>query len=115
MLTFPIICFIFINKNFLMKFNPVPLMAVLLLYSYAGSAQVVSSQREDENRYRLSLRSGSFIPSKNITDTSIDLLNRTAMRPGGKSFIVIQFEKIPAETERQLLKQEGIELLDYIP
>ena len=98
-----------------MKFNPVPLMAVLLLYSYAGSAQVVPSQREDENRYRLSLKSGSFIPSKNITDTSIARLNKQAMRPGGKSFVVIQFEKIPTETEKLVLKQEGIELLDYIP
>ena len=98
-----------------MRINPVPLMAVMLLYSYAGSAQVPSSQREDENRYRLLLRSGSFIPSKNLTDSSIEFLNRTAMRPGGKSFIVIQFEKIPAETERHLLRQQGIELLDYIP
>ena len=34
---------------------------------------------------------------------------------GGKSFIVIQFESIPTEKEKQQLKQEGIELLDYIP
>jgi len=54
-----------------MRFNPVPLMAVMLLYSYAGSAQVASAQREDENRYRVLLRSGSFIPSKNVTDSSI--------------------------------------------
>src|SRR5688572_2910353 len=98
-----------------MRFNPVPLIAVLMLYAYAGSAQVVSSQREDENRYRLSLKSGSFLPSKNITDTSIELLNKTAMRPGGKSFVIIQFEKIPADSEKKLLRQQGIELLDYIP
>ena len=41
-----------------MKFNPVPLIAVLLLYSYAGSAQVVPSQREDENR---GVTSGNFL------------------------------------------------------
>jgi len=57
-----------------MSFNPVPLMAVLLLYSYAGSAQVVPAQQEDSTRYRLALRSGSFIPSKNISDTSIEVL-----------------------------------------
>ena len=74
-----------------MRFNPVPLMAVLLLYSYAGSAQVVPTQREDESRYSLALKSGSFIPSKNISDTSIQAFNTTAMRPGGKTFLVIQF------------------------
>jgi len=98
-----------------MSFNPVPLMAVLLLYSYAGSAQVVPAQQEDSTRYRLALRSGSFIPSKNISDTSIEVLNRTAMRPGGRTFIVIQFEKIPTESEKEILRLNGIHLLDYIP
>src|SRR5262245_41967862 len=97
-----------------MRFNPVPLMSVLLLYSYAGSSKVVSYLKENY-RYRLSLNSWSFIPSKNISDTSIEVLNSTAMRPGRKTFLVIQFEKIPAESEKQLLKLNGIELLDYIP
>lgn len=98
-----------------MRFNPVPLIAILLLCTYVSSAQVVSSQRQDENRYRLSLKSGSFIPSANISDTAIETMNKKAFRPGGKSFIVIQFERIPTEAEKQLLKLDGIELLDYIP
>jgi hypothetical protein len=98
-----------------MRFNPVPLIAILLLCTYVSSAQVVSSQRQDENRYRLSLKSGSFIPSANISDTAIEAMNKKAFRPGGKSFIVIQFERIPTEAEKQLLKLDGIELLDYIP
>jgi len=96
-----------------MRFNPVPLIATLLLCSVAAKAQVSSLQ--DQNRYRISLKSGSFIPVANISDTSIEKLNKKAFRPGGKSLIVIQFDKIPTEAEKQSLKQEGIELLDYIP
>jgi hypothetical protein len=98
-----------------MRFNPVPLMAFLLLCSYAGIAQIVPSQRGNEERYRLSLNSGSFIPSRNITASGIDTVNKKAFRPQGKSFIIIQFENIPAEGEKQQLRQAGIELLDYIP
>ena len=98
-----------------MRFNPVPLIALLLLCSYAGTAQIVPSQRGNEERYRLSLNSGSFIPHRNITASAIDTVNKKAFRPQGKSFIVIQFENIPTETEKQQLHRDGIELLNYIP
>ncbi|MGZ5248213.1 MAG: hypothetical protein ACXWCR_13985, partial [Flavitalea sp.] len=91
-----------------MRFNPVPLMAVLLLFSFACFAQ-------DDDRYRLSLKSGSFIPQKNIVDTRIDEVNRKAFRAQGKSFVIIQFESIPTPKEKDELKREGIELLDYVP
>ena len=32
-----------------------------------------------------------------------------------KSFVIIQFDKIPTEQEKNELKAEGIELLDYVP
>src|SRR5204863_6754728 len=71
--------------------------------------------RGNEERYRLSLSGGSFIPSRNITSSWIDTINQKIFRPQGKSFVVIQFENIPTESERQQLRREGIELLDYIP
>jgi len=98
-----------------MRFNPVPLMALWLLCSYAGSAQIIPSQPGNEERYRLSLNSGSFIPPRNITVFRIDTVNKKAFRPQGKSFVIIQFENIPTETEKQQLRRDGIELLDYIP
>jgi hypothetical protein len=91
-----------------MRFNPVPLIAVLLLLSFSSSAQ-------DDDRYRISLKGGSFIPEKNISDTSITALNRSENIGSRKSFVIIQFEGIPSEKEKQQLKLDGIELLDYVP
>ena len=95
-----------------MRFNPVPLMAILLwvcLVPVQGQAQLPG-----DDRYRISLKSGSFIPVENITEEKISDMN-LARRPGGKSFIIIQFESIPGEKEKRELKQAGIELLDYVP
>lgn len=91
-----------------MKLNPIPVIAVLLLLSCSLAAQ-------DDPRYSLLLKSGSFIPEKNITAEKLDLFNRTASRTIGITFAVIQFEQIPTEAERKQLQQAGIELLDYIP
>ena len=87
-----------------MRFNPVPFIISLVLWSYAGVAQVVPSQ--DNGRYRLSLKSGSFVPSRNIADTSIGEINKKAFRAAGKSFIIIQFEGIPTVQEKK--RVEGL-------
>lgn len=96
-----------------MRFNPIPFIVALVLWSYAGVAQVVPSQ--DNGRYRLSLKSGSFVPSKNIADTSINEINKKAFRAAGKSFIIIQFESIPTVQDKKQLIEQGIQLHDYIP
>ncbi len=98
-----------------MRLNPPPLIAVFLLCSSFTFAQVVKQVQKDDVHYRLSLKSGSFIPSKNIADTSIAELNKNIFKPGSKSFVIIQFENIPSATEKEQLKKSGIELLDYIP
>lgn len=91
-----------------MRLNPIPLMAVSLLLSLSMKAQ-------DSVRYSLKLASGSFIPPKNISSFAINEYNQKAARSAGRSFAVLQFEQLPTEQQKQLLKQEGIELLDYIP
>lgn len=96
-----------------MKFNPIPLIVVLVLCSHAGVAQIAPSQ--DNGRYKLSLKSGSFIPSKNIADTAINEINRKVARVAEKSFIIIQFESIPTENDKKKLVAAGIQLHDYIP
>lgn len=91
-----------------MRPNPVPLIAALLCLSS-------SLKTQDDSRYSLQLNSGAFIPPKNITADKINQFGRKATRVSGKTFAIIQFEQVPAEQQRQQLKQAGIELLDYIP
>lgn len=94
-----------------MKVNPVPVMAAMLLF-------VLSSYAQDSSRYRLLFKDTSFIPPKNISANAISGISpalRLDRNTSTKSFIVIQFENIPTESEKQQLKQAGIELLDYIP
>ena len=97
-----------------MRFHPLPLIAVLLLCAYSSFAQDLQKRQEDD-RYRLSLKSGSFVPQKNIVDSEISGLNKKAFRSAGKSYLIIQFENILTENEKKQLHNEGIELLDYIP
>lgn len=91
-----------------MKPNPIPVIAALLLLSCSLAAQ-------DDSRYSILLKSGAFIPEKNITAERINQFNSTSSRIAGKTFAIIQFDQIPSETDKEQLKQSGIELLDYIP
>lgn len=90
-----------------MKLHPIPLVTALL-FSYASFAQ-------PDSRYRLSLQAGNFIPEKNITASRVNNLNQKMARFRNRSFVLIQFESLPGETEKKLMKGAGIELLDYIP
>lgn len=98
-----------------MRSNPIPLIALLLLFSLFSAGQS-SSQQEKNSRYSLRLKSGSFIPQKNITADKLEQFNPgVAARSGGKIFAVLQFENIPTPEEKKQLQQAGIELLEYIP
>ena len=98
-----------------MRSNPIPLLALLLLFSLFSAGQS-SSQQEKNSRYSLRLKSGSFIPQKNITADKLEQFNPAlAARSGGKIFAVLQFENIPTPEEKKQLQQAGIELLEYIP
>jgi len=92
----------------LMKFNPVPVIAALLLLSSVATAQ-------QDGQFRLLLKNGPIIPEKNINADKIVELSRRMPQTNGKSFFIIQFERIPTETEHKQLQQSGIELLDYVP
>src|SRR5215813_12993358 len=91
-----------------MKAYPLPLIAALLLLSLPALSQ-------QDSAYRLFLRSGSFIPQKNIDSSSAQEFNRKTFRVNGQSFAIIQFEHIPNADERQRLLKSGITLLNYIP
>ncbi len=91
-----------------MRFNPIPLTAMGLFFSFLSAAQ-------DLPRYELLLKSGVFIPEKNIVAEKLSSFNRAATRIDGKTFAIIQFEQLPSETRKQQLRDAGIELLEYIP
>src|SRR5215510_7476880 len=91
-----------------MKLNPIPLMAALLLFSFSSIAQ-------EETKYSLLLKSGSFVPQKNISTDKVSVLQNRLVKTEGKSFVVIQFENIPTDVQRKQLQAAGIELLDYAP
>ena len=82
-------------------------LLILLFVSLITSAQTI-------NNYQLLLKNGTFTPEKNVFSGGKSEINlRTAK--GSKLFVVIQFEEIPTPAEREQLKNQGIELLDYIP
>ncbi|MBL7746419.1 MAG: hypothetical protein JNM19_03275, partial [Chitinophagaceae bacterium] len=91
-----------------MRFNPIPLMAALLLFSLSLAAQ-------PDSRYSLLLKSGTITPQKNITATSIDELNSRMAKSGGQMLVILQFEVLPADAQVEQLKNAGITLLDYVP
>ena len=91
-----------------MKLNPIPVIAALLLFSFSSTAQ-------EETKYSLLLKSGSFVPEKNIVDNKLQSVSNRLTKAEGKSFVVIQFENIPGDAERKQLQSAGIELLDYVP
>jgi hypothetical protein len=98
-----------------MRFNPIPLITICLLVSFSPSAQTPNSQPENNSRYNLLLKSGIIIPEINITPEKINEFNSTLSRSTDKSFVIIQFNRIPNQSERHQLLQSGIELLDYVP
>lgn len=90
-----------------MKSYPIPLIA-LLLFSLVSAAQ-------NDPGFSLLLKSGSVTPTANITPEKIIEFDQKNKKASGKAFAIIQFEKIPTESEKQELKKQGIELLDYVP
>ena len=91
-----------------MKAHPLPLIAALLLFSLPALSQ-------QDSAYRLFLKSGSFIPQKNISSDATQTFNSKALRLEGQSFAIIQFDHVPSPDERQHLVKAGITLVDYIP
>ncbi|HET9823785.1 MAG TPA: S8 family serine peptidase, partial [Chitinophagaceae bacterium] len=91
-----------------MKAYPLPLIAAFLVLSLPALSQ-------QEGAYRVFLRSGSFIPQKNIDSATAQEFNRKALHVNEQSLALIQFEHIPTADERQQLSKSGITLLSYVP
>jgi hypothetical protein len=70
---------------------------------------------QTESEFQIQFRNRIFTPSPNISDSSLKSFNKRAMNPQAKFLIVIQFQEIPTDAERNQLVKSGIELLDYLP
>lgn len=91
-----------------MRRNPIPLITAWLLLSLTVAAQ-------DDSRYTLLLKSGSFLPEKNISTLQLDEFNKTVGKTAVPLLAIIQFEELPTVFQQQQLLQAGIRLLDYVP
>ncbi|WP_159467700.1 S8 family serine peptidase [Dyadobacter sp. 3J3] len=69
---------------------------------------------QNQKSYQIELKNGSFTPEKNVGNGQIGAIN-SRLLPDTKTLVIIQFEEIPGQAEREKLKAEGIELLEYIP
>ena len=107
-LVFPVFYIYFYCLIHTMKIRSVLLITVLVVVSLHALSQ-------QDSAYRLFLKTGSFIPHKNINPDFTLEFNRRISRIEGRSFAIIQFEHIPTAAERQQLLNAGISLLDYIP
>ncbi len=85
----------------------IPLL-ILLVFALSAAAQ-------ENNNYAIQFKSGVFTPDKNIIPARISFFNSQPKTTDSKNFLVIQFDAIPSEAEKQALKKEGITLLQYIP
>ncbi|MBC7949067.1 MAG: S8 family serine peptidase [Chitinophagaceae bacterium] len=91
-----------------MKFHPIPLFTALLLLTISTAAQ-------DDRKFDLLLKNGPVTTHKNINPEALTELQRNAKPIAGKSYLVLQFERIPSDAERKELLLAGIELLEYVP
>ncbi|MBL0234989.1 MAG: S8 family serine peptidase [Chitinophagaceae bacterium] len=91
-----------------MKPNPISLLAAVLLLPLISLAQVPVSQK-------LLLRTGTIEPVPNISQDKLDAQHNRSSKLEGKRFAILQFDKIPTESEKITLKENGIELLEYVP
>lgn len=89
-----------------MRRYPIPVMAALF------SCLLATAQQKD---YTLQLKSGSFVPERNIADEQLTSISARSPRIDQQFFLFIQFENLPDASTRERLKKAGVQLLDYIP
>jgi hypothetical protein len=80
---------------------------IFLLLCFAASGDAISQP--------IRLKSRTFEPEKNINSFDGVSLAKKNSQFEGKSFVVLQFSKIPSATEKVMLKEAGIELQQYVP
>jgi len=90
-----------------MRPNPTTLLAALL---FAGTCFA-----QERSSFTIALRSGNFIPEKDISAERVAKFNQAAARSGIPKYVLIQFDELPGESVRHALDGAGIQLLEYVP
>ncbi len=91
-----------------MRIHPIPITILLCFLSI-----ISFSQKDSANA--LQLRSGKVFTEKNITSENVKSFTERLQKINGKSFAVLQFERLPSEEQKKGLGSLGIQLLEYIP
>ncbi len=80
---------------------------LLLIFSNGLFAQ--------QNDYSILLKSGNFIPSENISTLTknAEVFQKSIF--DNRHYVIIQFNALPSQAEKDQLKAAGIQLIDYIP
>jgi len=86
---------------------------VILLLLLGLSRQLVEAQSITDTVVHF--QSGDFKPARNFKEVTTNVFSLRASTYQDKFYVVIQFERIPDQPVRSLLKSQGIELFDYIP
>ena len=86
---------------------------VILLLLIGLSRQLVEAQSITDTVVHF--QSGDFKPVRNFKEVTTNVFSLRASTYQDKFYVVIQFERIPDQPVRSLLKSQGIELFDYIP
>ncbi|PZR29702.1 MAG: peptidase S8/S53 subtilisin kexin sedolisin [Citrobacter freundii] len=90
-----------------MRLNPTALLAALLLASVSFA--------QDKPSFTIALRSGNFIPAKDISPERVGKFNQLTSRSNVPKYVLIQFEELPDDAVKLALTSAGIHLLEYVP
>ena len=90
-------------------------LILLLKVIFLGVVISFSAFSQKIGRPKLILKNGSFAPVDNINPAALRELNRKLVPFKRKTFVMIQFDRIPSASQREQLQKEGVELLDYVP
>src|SRR4026207_292118 len=91
-----------------MRIHPIPITILLCFFSITSFSQKDISSG-------LQLRSGKIFTEKNITAENVKTFTERLQKVNGRSFAVLQFDRLPSEAKKQELATAGIQLLEYIP
>lgn len=74
-----------------------------------------SYSQNQKSSGKLLLKNGVITSQPAISEGSVRGINQKVLSKHRRSLVVIQFDNLPSEEEKHRLKEEGIQLLDYIP
>lgn len=83
-----------------------------ILFFLFSSILLFAQEKRD---YTIDLHSGKFIPVENITGLNKNAPVFTQSKYNDVFYVVLQFYKLPTDNDKNILKNAGIRLMDYVP